>query len=84
MPLVHAEADYHRPLKMGDRIAISMTVEKLGQSSVTFRFVLRGEGGEKRATARLVHAFVNLSDFTKRGVPETLRNALVTMGFEGE
>jgi 1,4-dihydroxy-2-naphthoyl-CoA hydrolase len=83
MPLVHAEADYRRPMRLGDRLAIDVRVERVGSRSVTFAYTVRGEGkagGDIRATARLVHAFIHLASFTPRQVPACVRDALDGMG----
>ncbi|MCO5168654.1 MAG: acyl-CoA thioesterase [Planctomycetes bacterium] len=61
LPLVHAEADYARPLRLGDRVRVRLVVERLGERSVTFGYTLTcAATGEPRATARLVHACVTL------------------------
>ena len=43
MPLVHSEADYQHPIRMGDKLVVSMTVQRLGRSSVTFDYEMIGE-----------------------------------------
>ncbi|RME74203.1 MAG: acyl-CoA thioesterase [Planctomycetota bacterium] len=89
MPLVHAEADYRRPMRLGDRLAIDVRLERLGRRSLTLAYTVRGaEGGapdeDVRATARLVHAFVELDRFAPREVPDKVRDALARMGMLGE
>jgi len=45
-PRVHAEADYQAPLCFGDEVEVSLEVQKLGKSSITYRFVFnKVEGG---------------------------------------
>ncbi len=83
MPLVHAEADYRKPMRLGDRLAIEVRLERLGRHSITFAYTVRGEAGgeaDVRARARLVHAFVELAAFERREVPETVRAALARIG----
>jgi acyl-CoA thioesterase FadM len=53
-------------------IAIAVEVESLGEHSVVFAYRLSGPDGELRATARLIHAFRSLDDFTPCGAPEAL------------
>lgn len=89
MPLVHAEADYRRPMRLGDRLAIEVRLERLGRRSLSLAYTVRGaEGGapdeDVRATARLVHAFVELDRFAPREVPDKVRDALARMGMLGE
>lgn len=70
LPLVHAEADYARPLRLGDRVRVQARVERLGERSVTFAYTLVcARTGELRATARLVHACVTWGDDDLAGRP---------------
>lgn len=70
LPLVHAEADYARPLRLGDRVRVQVRVERLGERSVSFAYTLTcATTGEPRAKARLVHACVALGgDFSGRPI----------------
>lgn len=79
MPLVHAEADYSRPNKLGDRLAVSLEVERLGATSVTFAYTVRC-GEELRATAKLVHAFVDMGGFKAIRAPEAFVEGLRRLG----
>lgn len=80
MPLVHAEADYKRPMRIGDRLRIRLEVERLGRRSITLRYTVAGEDGDVRATARLVHAFVDMERFASRPVPPELAQGLARLG----
>ena len=77
MPLVHGEADFQRPMRMGEELAIEVAIGRLGRTSVTFDFTVRGAAdGEVRATARHVHACVDMDRFEPLAVPERFRAAL--------
>ena len=77
MPLVHAEADFQRPMRMGEELAIQVAVGRLGKTSVTFDFTVRGAAdGHVRATARHVHACVDMTRFESLEVPERFRAAI--------
>ncbi|MGM0578869.1 MAG: acyl-CoA thioesterase [Myxococcota bacterium] len=81
MPLVHVEADYARPMRMGDRLRVSVGVDRLGERSVTFAFrVVGAEDGALRATVRHVHACVDLERFEGIPVPDRLRDGLTRLG----
>ncbi|MDZ7750767.1 MAG: thioesterase family protein [Gammaproteobacteria bacterium] len=56
LPIVHAEADFKAPLRVGDTVDIRVTVERLGQGSFTLAYEFVGEAGVVVATARTVHA----------------------------
>jgi 1,4-dihydroxy-2-naphthoyl-CoA hydrolase len=77
MPLVHVEADYARPMKLGERLVVSLEVERVGNRSVTFGFRVIGEAdGEQKATVQLIHAFAGVGDMKSREVPERLLEGL--------
>ena len=80
MPLVHSEADFKSPMRMGDRLLVKMTIERLGKSSITFHYTLTGPDERLCATVRLVHALVDLESFTPCGIPEELRTNLDGLG----
>jgi 4-hydroxybenzoyl-CoA thioesterase len=70
-PAVRAEADYQAPLAFGDTAAIELAVERLGRSSITFRYVVRKEeDGTQCATGKVVCAVVDLSAFKSTPLPE--------------
>ena len=81
MPLVHTEADFSRPMQLGDRLRVSVVVSEVSERTMTFDYTLRGaDDGELRATARLVHVFVDLQRFRARLVPEDLVRDLDQLG----
>ena len=80
MPLVHSEADYQRPIRMGDRLTVRMEVERMGTKSMTFRYQIVGEDGQPRCRVQLVHAFVDLKTFSGIPVPQVFIDALPKAG----
>jgi YbgC/YbaW family acyl-CoA thioester hydrolase len=81
MPLVHAEADFKRPMALHDRLVITAEVTAMSKRSLTFEFrVVGAEDGVLRATARQVHAFVDLAAFEPISMPDELRAGLDRMG----
>ena len=81
MPLVHAEADFSRPLQMGERLRVCVSVERLGTNSITFAYEVFGAvDGSLRSRVRLVHAFVSVDGFKKISLPSELTEALVRVG----
>ncbi len=65
--IVHAEADFRRPLYVGDRLTIDVRTGKLGRSSFSLEYDLKNEAGETVATANSVH--VNTDKTTGNAVP---------------
>ena len=81
MPLVHAEADFKRPMLMGDKITVSLSVEKMSTGSITFGFeVLGAEDRGVRAVAKQVHAFVALDTMRPTSFPNSLSEGLKRLG----
>ena len=76
LPLVHAEADYRRPLRHADKLHIELRLKRLGQTSFTVGYRVLGEDQTEHASLETVH--VALDRKTKRPValPDSLRKAL--------
>ena len=45
--VVHAEADYRSPARLGDTLTIETTLPKCGRASVTFAHVIRDRGSAR-------------------------------------
>jgi 1,4-dihydroxy-2-naphthoyl-CoA hydrolase len=80
MPIVHAEADYVAPMRLGDRVRIGVWVKRVGTRSLTWAFRVEGEGGALKATACHVHACID-AEFRGRDLPEDLVGALERLGW---
>ncbi len=83
-PAVHAEADYLSPLAFGDSAEIELTVERLGRSSIRFRYqVWRAAEPDRERTrsadGKVVCAVVDLSTFTAVPVPERIAALLADL-----
>jgi YbgC/YbaW family acyl-CoA thioester hydrolase len=79
-PLVHAEADFNSPIRLGDRITVALTLDKVGERSLSFGYRLTGEDGVLRATAKLVHAVIDPRTFRAIPAPASLLDALRRAG----
>jgi 4-hydroxybenzoyl-CoA thioesterase len=65
-PLVHSEADFHRPLHFGDLPVVRVSCFRLGRSSLGLRYVMRLDE-EDCLEARMTTACVDVS--TMRSIP---------------
>ncbi len=74
--IAHADADYKAPLRLSDRYAIELDVEKIGRTSYILRYVFRENSGSVAATIRTVHVAINKSDHETIRLPEALRAGL--------
>ena len=75
MPLVHAEASYKSPMKLGERLSIALSIGAIGKTSVTVNYKVSGEDGTLRAQVELVHVVIDGHTFQPRPVTERLINA---------
>lgn len=80
MPLVHSEADYRHPIRMGDRLVIRPTLSRVTRRSVTFTYAIDGEDGVHRSTVTLVHAFIDMADFSAIAVPAVFLDRIEKAG----
>jgi YbgC/YbaW family acyl-CoA thioester hydrolase len=56
LPRVAASCDYLRPVRFGDELAVTVAVEKLGRSSVTYAFDFT-HGGDAIARGKITAVF---------------------------
>ena len=76
IPLVHAEADYAKPVTVGDEIDVEMTVANIGNTSFTLDYLLTGTDGAEIGRCRTVHVTVGEADMKKITIPTELREGL--------
>ena len=66
MPIVHAEADYFSPLRVGDEIEIRIMLGKLGTSSITFQYEFLAK---QNVVGRVEVVHVSISKQTGEKIP---------------
>ncbi len=71
VPLIHAEADYVKPIKVGELLSVIIVVSTLKNNSyeLTYKFYNRED---LKATVKTVHVFVKKENFKKANIPEEL------------
>lgn len=80
MPLVHSEANYSKPCRLGERLQLVLEVDKIGNRSMCYAVEIRGADRELRARVVLTHAILDLSTGKTMPVPEKLLTALKQSG----
>lgn len=55
LPTVHCEADFLRPIRLGDEIAVEVRLERRGRRSFTLAYRFRAPSGEEAARGATVH-----------------------------
>jgi len=76
LPLVHAEADYMRPMHHGDRVEVQVQVRHIGRASFRVDYRFLDAAGDLAATAGTVHACIRLADQQSVRLPAALVEAL--------
>ena len=80
MPLVHTEATYRRPWRLGERVRIEGRIEEITDRSVQFMYAFKDESGQVRTRVNMRHAFVSLETFQARSVPSEFVGAAQRAG----
>jgi len=78
LPIVHAEAQYMKPLTVGDEITVALQVGKIGETSFVLEYELFDINGQLVGKARTVHVAVSKQTQNKIVLPEKLQRALKT------
>jgi len=76
LPLVRAEADYHRPLRHGDTAWVQLRPAKVGDSSFVLEYRFTDDCGEPYASARTIHVNIGPRGSNAVPLPEGMRSAL--------
>ena len=74
--IAHAEADYERPLVLGEKVSIAVKTMSIGNSSFTLEFAFRGGDGQPAATVKTVHVSVDKKTGDPIPIPEKIRISL--------
>ena len=79
-PLVHSEADFLHPLAYGDTVECTITVPRVGNTSISWRYEFHNQDGTLCWTADQVTVCVDMSDVKRKiPVPDWMREGLVKM-----
>lgn len=83
-PAVSTQCEYKAPLRFGDTADIEMSIDRLGERSITFRFRVyrwpepdRDDGADAgpvlAAEGRTTSAVIDMDAFRAKAIPDTLR-----------
>lgn len=74
--IVHAEADYHTLLKVGDRLETHVSVERIGNTSFTMNYQIFKQDKSLAGTAKTVHVALDVKTQKKVSLPHKLHSIL--------
>lgn len=77
--IAHAEADYEKPLRLGEKLTVELTVENVGQTSFALSYLVKDAQNETAATVKTIHVAVDKKSGDKVPLPEKLRDALARL-----
>lgn len=75
-PFVHAELDFHAPLRPGDDVATQVLVERMGRSSLTFRLEGARADGVRCYSGRFIISFIAPSRMKSVPVPSAIADRI--------
>jgi 4-hydroxybenzoyl-CoA thioesterase len=75
LPTVHLEADFTAVSNMGDRVTLSLAVERIGTRSITLKMRCDGSDGQRMAV-RQVLVTTSLDTHRAVDIPADLRAAI--------
>lgn len=84
MPLVHSQADYRRPWRLGEQVRIEGRILEMTDRRVAFEYGFFDQEGTRRTRVEMHHAFVSLDSFKARSIPPGFREAMMALGLVGE
>ena len=74
--VAHAEADYKKPLGVGDHIEIEIEVRKIGKASFELQYEVKGSDGILFAQLKTTHVAVDKQSNKSVKLPDSIRKSL--------
>lgn len=76
LPIVHAEADYSAPMRVGDTVEVQLSLGEIGTTSFTLNARMM-KGGIPVGTTKIVHVCISTDTGTAVVIPQSLLNHLL-------
>ena len=76
LPIMHAEADYVKPIKVGDELRVDVVVSSLRESSFELSYKFYKNDNQFTAIAKTVHVCVLKDGFKKITLPKDFSDKL--------
>lgn len=80
LPIIHADADYKAPLRLGDRLRLELRSDRVGYSSFALATrIIRADEETAAADITTVHVAVGSESREKVALPDRLRAAIESL-----
>ncbi|MDA3844084.1 MAG: acyl-CoA thioesterase [Candidatus Kapabacteria bacterium] len=79
LPIVHSEADYKRPMRVGDEVNIKISLESINGSGYTLNYQFVDKDGQTTAFVKTGHVVLDKESMGRTELSKQLRNALMLL-----
>jgi 4-hydroxybenzoyl-CoA thioesterase len=77
LPTAHLEVDFNRPLHYGDHLEIEVAIDRVGKTSIGWRYqIFRPDETEPATEAHIVTVNMDMDALEKKEIPDWLRKQL--------
>jgi len=73
MPIVHADADFSSPMRVGDEIEILLSLKKIGTSSFTLNTLIKDGSQKEIGRVSIVHVCVSKASGKPIPLPDEVK-----------
>lgn len=79
LPIVHCNADYRRPMYLGEKLQVELTNSAFGEKSYTLQYLFKNSEGLLKANVTTIHAAVDKKTFQSILVPSEVREIVQSL-----
>ena len=76
LPTVHLEVDFAVPSRLGEVLSASLSVQRIGTSSIALQILLHGPDGHDRVRGHVVLVLTDIAQNRARPIPPDLRQRI--------
>lgn len=75
-PVVHASCDYLEPLWEGDKFTLTLAIERIGDSSITWRVAAHRSDGADVFRVKLINVIIDIETRQPKPIPVEFRGLM--------
>ncbi len=76
VPIVHAQADYKKPIRLTDKLTIEMTVEKEGTTSFQLNYNFLDDANSIAVNVQTTHVVIDKATGKSKPLPDSVKKVL--------